>query len=83
MPSASSIVILLLLQTAASTKMKFARKAHTDKKVEVDGEERKRSTDIEALNTQGLSTDAMASQEPPLMFEIAQELTFSMLTHAL
>ena len=58
----------------ATTKVKLARKAHMDEKMEVDGDERRRSTDIE---------DATTSQEPPFAFKMAQELTFSMLAHAL
>ena len=68
---------------AAATKVKLARKAHTDEKMEVDGDERRRSSDMEALNAQGPSSDATASQEPPFAFKMAQELTFSMLAHAL
>jgi len=67
---------------AAATK-KLARKAHTDEKMEVDGDERRRSSDMEGLNAQGPSTDATATQEPPFAFKMAQELTFSMLAHAL
>jgi len=68
---------------AAATKVKLARKAHTDEKMEVDGDERRRSSDMEALNAQGPSSDATASQEPPFAFKMAQEFTFSMLAHAL
>jgi protein SMG6 len=68
---------------AAGTKVKLARKAQADEKMEVDGDERRRSSDMGALNAQGPSTDAAASQEPPFAFKMAQELTFSMLTHAL
>ena len=64
---------------AAATK-KLARKVHTDEKMEVDGDERRRSSEMEV---QGASTDASASQEPPFAFRMAQELTFSMLAHAL
>jgi hypothetical protein len=42
-----------------------------------------RSIDMEALNAHGPSADAAASQEPPFAFKTAQELTFSMLAHAL
>jgi hypothetical protein len=65
---------------AAATKVKLARKAQTDEKMEVDGDERRRSSDMEA---QGPSADATASQEAPFAFKMAQELTFSMLAHAL
>jgi protein SMG6 len=68
---------------AGATKVKVARKAHTDEKMEVDGDERRRSSDMDALNAQGPSADATASQEPPFAFKMAQELTFSMLAHAL
>jgi len=65
---------------AAATKV---RKAHTDEKMEVDDDEPRQSSDMEALNAQGPSINAMVSQEPPFMFKMAQELTFSMLAHAL
>src|SRR6266849_7568747 len=68
---------------AAATKVKLARKAHADEKMEVDGDERRRSSDMEALNAQRPSTDSAASQEPPFAFTMAQQLTFSMLAHAL
>jgi protein SMG6 len=68
---------------AAATKVKHARKAHTDEKMEVDGDERRRSSDMEALNAPGSSANATASHEPPFAFKMAQELTFSMLAHAL
>jgi protein SMG6 len=63
--------------------VKLARKAHTDEKMEVDGDKRRRSSDMDALNAQGPSTDATVSQEPPFAFKMAQELTFSMFAHAL
>jgi hypothetical protein len=73
---------------AAATKVKLARKFQTDERMEVDGDERRRSVDMEA---QGLSTaqassvlpDSEASAEVPFAFKMAQELTFSMLGHAL
>jgi protein SMG6 len=68
---------------AATTKVKLARKAHTDEKMEVNGDECQWSSDIEALNAQCPSTDATASQEPPFAFKMAQELIFLMLACAL
>jgi hypothetical protein len=55
---------------AAATKL--ARKAQTGEQMEVDGDERGRSSDMEALHP--------PTTEP---FRMAQELTFSMLAHAL
>jgi hypothetical protein len=63
--------------------VKLARKAHADEKMEVDGDECRRCSDMEALNAQAPSTDSAASQEPPFAFTMARELTFSMLVHAL
>ncbi|KAN0109014.1 hypothetical protein V8E52_009718 [Russula decolorans] len=68
--------------TAAAAKVKLARKAHATK-MEVNGDERRWSNDMGGLNTQGPSIDATASQEPPFVFKMAQELTFSMLAHVL
>ncbi len=68
--------------STAGTKVKLARKAQADDKMEVDGDERSRSSDM-TVKAQGPPTDAAASQEPPFAFKMAQELTFSMLTHAL
>jgi hypothetical protein len=51
--------------------------------MEVDGDERRRSSDMGDLNAQGSSADAQEFQGPPLAFKMAQELTFSMLAHAL
>ncbi|KAN0103739.1 hypothetical protein V8E52_011684 [Russula decolorans] len=68
--------------TVAAAKVKLARKAHTTK-MEVNGDERRWSNDMGGLNTQGPSIDATASQEPPFVFKMAQELTFSMLAHIL
>jgi protein SMG6 len=59
-----------------TSKVKLARKTHTDEKMDVDGDERRRSSDMEA-------PDATGSQGPPFAFKMAQELTFSMLAHAL
>ena len=73
---------------AAVTKVKLARKSQTDERMEVDGDDRRRSIDMES---QGASTvqassvlsDSGATTEPPFAFKMAQELTFSMLAHAL
>ena len=75
----------------AVAKVKLARKTQTDERMEVDGDERRRSSDMEAVNAQSPSTvhassvlsDSAASTEPPFVFKMAQELTFSMLAHAL
>jgi len=76
---------------AAATKVKLARKAQADNHIEVNDDERRRSSNIKALHTQSVSiihvspilSDAVASLEPPPMFKMAQELTFMMLAHAL
>ncbi len=69
---------------AMVTKVKLSRKAQVDERMEVDGDERRRSSDMEALNAQDTSTNAAASpQEPPFAYKMAQELTFLMLAHAL
>jgi hypothetical protein len=76
---------------ATVTKVKLARKSQTDERMEVDSDERRRSSDMEALNAQSPSTvqassvlsDSAASTEQPFAFKMAQELTFSMLAHAL
>jgi len=51
--------------------------------MEVDSDERRQSSDMEAPNAQHPSTDATESQELPFAFKMARELTFSMLAHAL
>jgi len=63
--------------------VKLARKTQVDEKMDIDGDERRRSSEMEALNARSTSTNAAASQEPPFAFKMAQELTFSMLAHAL
>ncbi|KAH9028113.1 hypothetical protein EDB85DRAFT_2074672 [Lactarius pseudohatsudake] len=76
---------------AAATKVKLAKKAQADERMEVDGEERRRSSDVDASNPQALSaiqispalSDAMSSLEPSPSFKMAQDLTFGMLAHAL
>ena len=77
--------------TAATSKVKLARKAQADDWMEVDGDERRRSSDVEALHAQSPSaiqdspvlSDTVASPEPPPAFKMAQEFTFTMLAHAL
>ena len=76
---------------AAATKVKLARKAQEDDRMEDDGDERRRSSDMKAVHAQSPSviqvspilSDATASQEPPSAFKMAQEFTFTMLAHAL
>jgi len=76
---------------AAATKVKLARKVQVDDQMEVDSNERRQSGDIEAVHPQSPSvihvspilSDTMASLEPPPAFKMAQELTFTMLAHAL
>ena len=76
---------------AAASKVKLARKAQADDRMEVDGDERRRSSDLEAVQAQSPSaiqvspvlSDTAASLEPPHAFKMAQELTFTMLAHAL
>ena len=62
---------------AVATKVKLARMAQMDEKMEVDGDERRRSSDMEA---QGPSADATVSQEPPFAFKMALELLVFALT---
>jgi len=76
---------------AAATKVKLAKKAQADERMEIDGEERRRSSDVDASNPQGISaihispvlSDAVPSLEPSPSFKMAQDLAFSMLAHAL
>jgi protein SMG6 len=76
---------------AVASKMKLARKAQADDRMEVDGDERRRSSDLEAIHARNPSaiqvspvlSDTVASSEPPPAFKMAQELTFTMLSHAL
>ena len=76
---------------AAATKMKLVRKAQADDRMEVDGDERRRSSDVDPSNLQGVSTiqispalsDALPSLEPSPSFQMAQDITFGMLAHAL
>ena len=51
--------------------------------MEVDSNEQRQSSDMEASNAQHPSIDATESQEPPFAFKMAWELMFSMLVHAL
>ncbi|KAI9463378.1 hypothetical protein F5148DRAFT_1313175 [Russula earlei] len=74
----------------AASKVKLARKTQTDERMEVDVEERRRSSDLEAphvgpsiIQVSPVLSDAAVSQEPPFAFKMAQELTFSMLAPAL
>jgi hypothetical protein len=53
---------------AAATKVKLTRKVQMDEKMEVDGNERRQSSDMEA---QGPSANATVSQEPPFAFKMA------------
>jgi hypothetical protein len=55
---------------AAATK-ELAKKAHRDEKMEVDGDKRRRSSNMVGLNAQGPSTDATSSQEAPFAFKMA------------
>jgi protein SMG6 len=50
---------------ATVTKVKLTRRTHTDEKMDVDGDERRRSGDMEGLNARGPSADATESQGPP------------------
>ena len=76
---------------AVVTRVKLARKAQADDRTEVDGDERRRSSDIEAVHAQSPSifqvspvlSDAAVSLEPPPASKMAQELTFTILAHAL
>jgi hypothetical protein len=70
-----TFLIVYLLPLAVSTKVKFARKSHTEN-MEVDGDERRQSSNMEALNAQ-------TNQESSFAFRMAQELTFLMLAHTL
>ena len=59
--------------------------------MEVDSDECRQSSDVEALHTQSLSaiqvspmlSDTAASLEPPPAFKMAQELTVTVLAYAL
>jgi protein SMG6 len=76
---------------AAATKVKLARKAQADDRMEVDGDDRRRSSDVDPSNPQGVSaiqispalSDALPSLEPSPSFKMAQDITFGMLAHAL
>ncbi|KAI0303402.1 hypothetical protein B0F90DRAFT_1911396 [Multifurca ochricompacta] len=77
---------------ATASKVKLVRKAQADERMDVDGDERRRSSDQEVSNKpQGVSaiqvspvlSDISSSLEPPPVFKMAQELTFTMLAHAL
>src|SRR6266404_1120701 len=76
---------------AAASKVKLARKAQADDRMEVDGDERRRASDADASNPHGVSafqispvfSDIVPALEPSPAFKMAQDLTFSMLAHAL
>lgn len=59
--------------------------------MEANGDKRRQSSDIEAVHAQSLSiiqvspvlSDTAVSLEPPPVFKMAQEFTFTMLAHAL
>ena len=80
-----------LAAMAAASKVKLARKAQADDRMEVDGDERRQSSDLEAGHARSPSaiqvlpvlSDTAASLEPPPAFKMAQELTFALLAHAL
>jgi protein SMG6 len=71
--------------------VKLVRKAKADERMEADGDDRRRSGDVDASNPQGVSAilispalpDAVWPLEPSPSFKMAQDLTFDMLAHAL
>ena len=75
----------------AATKVKLARKAQADDRMEVNCDERRQSSDVEAIHVQSPSviqlspvlSDMAASLDPSPAFKMLQELTFTMLAHAL
>jgi protein SMG6 len=69
----------------AASKVKIARKSQADERMDVDADERRRSSDMESPNAQvsPVVSDSAASMGPPPAFKMAQELTFAMLAHAL
>ncbi|KAI9433991.1 hypothetical protein H4582DRAFT_1983834 [Lactarius indigo] len=60
---------------AAATKVKLAKKAQADERMEVDG--------VSAIQISPALSDALPSLEPSPSFKMAQDLTFGMLAHAL
>lgn len=73
---------------AAASKVKLARKAQADERMDVDGDDRRRSNDVDAPNSQGIQispalSDAAPSLEASPSFKMTQDLTFGMLAHAL
>ena len=76
---------------AAATKVKLAREVQADDRMEVNRDERRRSSDVDPSNPQGVSaiqislalSDALPSLEPSPSFKLAQDITFGMLVHAL
>ena len=69
----------------AMSKVKLAKKPQADERMDVDVDEHKRCSDVEAPNPRisPVLSDASASTEPSPAFKMAQELTFKMLAHAL
>jgi hypothetical protein len=53
-----------------TSKVKLARKAHTDEKMEVDGNEHRPSSDVEALDAQGPPADARNPRDLPLRLRL-------------
>ncbi|KAI0262907.1 hypothetical protein BC834DRAFT_889594 [Gloeopeniophorella convolvens] len=76
---------------AAATKVKLARKSQADERMDVDGDERRKSSDAEAasplvpnaIQVSPALSEAASTLELPPAFKMAQELTFAMLAHAL
>lgn len=64
---------------AAVTKVKLARKAQTDERVEVDVDECRWRSDMEVLRLS--TTNSTSSREPCFAFRMAQELAFLTLAH--
>jgi protein SMG6 len=75
----------------AVSKVKLARKAQVDERMEVDGDDWRQNSNADASHPQVFSTilispalsDAVPPLEPSPSFKMAQDLTFSMLAHAL
>src|SRR5216683_5218252 len=75
----------------ATSKVKLARKAQAGDWMEINGDECRQSSNVEALHTQSSTTiqvspmlsDTVASLEPPPAFKMAQELTVTVLAYAL
>src|SRR6267142_1778401 len=75
---------------AAASKVKLVRKAQVDDRMEVDGNEHRQSSNLEAVHAQSPSviqvlpvlSNTTASLKPPPAFKMAQELIFALLAHA-